>query len=377
VGGSDRDRTAYVALVEAHGIPVAIGHAAANVPPGAEVIVSSAIASDNPEIQAARTTRRRGELLAELVELRPSIVVAGAHGKTTTASMIAFCLDRLGLDPTFLIGGEVPQLGGNARPGAGWLVAEGDESDRSLLLLRPRVAVITNVELDHHATFASQAEVEALFGSWLELLPDGATVVRGEEVEPPPDLVLRVPGEHNRANAACALAALAAAGVDVAAAAAVLAEFSGAGRRFQTVGEARGVRVVDDYAHHPTELSATLAAARGEAAEGRVVCIFQPHLFSRTRHLAHELAAALAAADEAIVCDVYPARESPLAGVTGKLVVERLVERRPGMPVGWAPALKDAAALAAARARPGDLVLTVGAGDVERVGPMLLERLGA
>src|SRR2546423_7724119 len=155
VGGSDRARSSYVARLEAAGIPVAIGHDASNVPAGAEVIVSSAISADNPEV-AGRDVRRRGELLAELVELRPSIVIAGAHGKTTTAGMVAFCLDGLGLDPAFLIGGEIPQLGGNARAGGGWLVAEGDESDRSLELLHPRVAVVTNVELAHHATFASQ-----------------------------------------------------------------------------------------------------------------------------------------------------------------------------------------------------------------------------
>jgi UDP-N-acetylmuramate--alanine ligase len=378
VGGSDRARSPYVEALERAGIPVSVGHDAANVPAGAEVIVSSAITADNPELAAATgPVRRRGELLAELVELRRAIVVAGAHGKTTTAAMIAFCLDRLGLDPAFLIGGEVPQLGGNAGAGHGWLVAEGDESDRSLLLLRPRVAVITNVDLDHHATFASRAEVEELFERWLESLPEGAAIVRGEELAPPAGLVLAVPGEHNRSNAACALAALEAAGVDRAAAAGVLPEFRGAGRRFQPVGEAGGVRVVDDYGHHPAEVAATLAAARSLAAGGRVLAVFQPHLYSRTRHLASELAEALAAADEAIVCDVYPAREEPIAGVSGKLVVERLAELRPGRSVGWAPRLEDAALLAAERARPGDLVLTIGAGDVDRAGPLLLELLGA
>ena len=162
VGGSDRARSSYVERLEEAGVRVTIGHEAANVPDGAEVIVSSAIAADNPEV-AGREVRLRGELLAELVELRPSIVVAGAHGKTTTAGMIAFCLDRLGEDPAFLIGGEIAQLDGNARAGGGWLVAEGDESDRSLELLRPRIAVLTNVELDHHATFASEEEVRELF----------------------------------------------------------------------------------------------------------------------------------------------------------------------------------------------------------------------
>ena len=377
VGGSDRTRSSYVAALEDAGIRVVIGHDAANVPAGAEVVASSAIAADNPEVAAASgPVRGRGELLAELVELRPSIVVAGAHGKTTTAAMIAYCLDRLGLDPAFLIGGEVPQLGGNARAGEGWLVAEGDESDRSLLLLRPRVAVVTNVDLDHHSTFASRAEVEALFEDWLAALPDGAAVVRGADVASVPELELAIPGEHNRLNAACALAALAAAGVDRSAAEGALPGFRGAGRRFQLVGEAAAVRVFDDYGHHPAEVAATLAAARTVAGNGRVLAVFQPHLYSRTRHLAWELAAALAAADDAVVCDVYPAREKPLPGVTGKLVAERLSELRPGLPVGWAPRLEDAAALAAGRARGGDIVLTIGAGDVDRAGPMILELLG-
>ena len=373
VAGSDRARSAYTELLEADGVPVAIGHAAENVPPGWEVVASSAIAPDNPEL--AGGFRRRGELLAELVELRPSIVVAGAHGKTTTAAMIAFALDRLGLDPAFLIGGTVSQLGGNARAGEGWLVAEGDESDRSLGLLRPRIAVVTNVELDHHATFASLAEVEALFEGWLASLGSGAAIVRGEDVEPPPGLELAVPGEHNRRNAACAIAALDAAGVAPEDSARVLAKFRGAGRRLEAKGAKGGVRVYDDYGHHPTEVAATLAAARSLAGGGRVVVLFQPHLFSRTRHLAHELAVALADADASYVTDVYAAREEPLPGVTGKLVVDRLTELRPGMPVGWAPRLEDAAALVAAQARPGDLVLTVGAGDVDRAAPLIFERI--
>ena len=373
VAGSDRARSLYTELLDAEGIPVTIGHSARSVPAGWEVVASSAISPDNPEL--AGGFRRRGDLLAELVALRPSIVVAGAHGKTTTAAMIAFALDRLGLDPAFLVGGNVPQLGGNARAGEGWLVAEGDESDRSLELLRPRIAVVTNVELDHHATFASQAEVEELFERWLDSLGPGAVVIRGADVESPESLELAVPGEHNRRNAACAVAALAAAGVALEDAARVLAGFRGAGRRFEARGEAGGVRVFDDYGHHPTEVAATLAAARTVADGGRILVLFQPHLFSRTRHLARELAVALAAADAACLTDIYPAREVPVPGVSGKLVADRLAELRPGMPVGWAPRLEDAAALVAGQARPGDLILTVGAGDVDRAGPLVLERL--
>jgi UDP-N-acetylmuramate--alanine ligase len=370
VGGSDRERSSYVERLEAAGVPVTIGHQAGNVPDDAEVIVSSAIAPDNPEVTRARVTKR-GELLAELVALTPSIVVAGAHGKTTTTAMIAFVLDRLGLDPAFVIGGEIPQLGGNGRAGEGWLVAEGDESDRSLESLRPQIAVVTNVDLDHHATFASEAEVRELFERWLAEAP---AAVRGEELEPVA-LALGVPGEHNRRNAAAALAALELAGVPRKEAERVLREFTGAGRRFERRGEARGVRVYDDYGHHPREIAATLAAARAAVGSGRVLVVFQPHLYSRTRHLAHELAGALTAADAVAVTSVYAAREEPVEGVEGRLVVEALVAERPGMPVAWAPELEDAVRFVSRRARPGDLVLTIGAGDVERAGPLLLEEL--
>ncbi len=370
VGGSDQARSSYVEKLETAGIPVAIGHDAANVPEEAEVIVSTAVAPDNPEI-AGRAVRKRGELLAELVELRQSIVVAGAHGKTTTAGMIAFCLDRLGLDPAFVIGGEVPQLGGNGRAGEGWLVAEGDESDRSLELLRPGIAVLTNVELDHHTTFASQAEVRTLLDRWLDAAPEQ---VRGDELEPV-HLELRVRGEHNRRNAAAALAALELAGVARADAEGVLLEFEGAGRRFEPRGEVHGVRVFDDYGHHPTEIAATVATARAAANGGRVLVVFQPHLYSRTRHLASELGAALAAADTVAVTDVYGSREAPIGGVDGKLVVDAVATERPGMEIGWTPSLEDAARFLARRARPGDLVLTIGAGDVDRAAPLILEAL--
>jgi UDP-N-acetylmuramate--alanine ligase len=371
VGGSDRVRSSYVERLESLGIRVAIGHDPSVVPEDAEVIVSSAIAPDNPEVSRARVIKKRGELLAELVELRRSIVVAGAHGKTTTTAMIAFVLDRLGLDPAYLIGGEIPQLGGNARAGEGWLVAEGDESDRSLELLRPQIAVLTNVDLDHHATFASESEVRGLFERWLAQAPE---VVRGDELQPA-GIELGVPGEHNRRNAATALAALELAGVERRSAERTLAEFTGASRRFEPRGEAGGVLVYDDYGHHPREIGATLAAARAAAGQGRVLVLFQPHLYSRTRHLAHELAGALAAADAVAVTRVYAAREEPVDGVDGNLVVEELASARPGMPIAWMPELNQAVRFLSSRARPGDLVLTIGAGDVQQAGPMLLEEL--
>ena len=364
--GWDRNETQYLEPVRAAGIPVTIASDAPPAPEGWETVVSTAYPA------VAGTSR--AAFLAELAGHARTIVVAGAHGKTTTAGMIAYVLRELGLDPSWAIGGEVPQLGTHARAGSGWFVVEGDESDRTVASLPADVAVVTNVDLDHHATFGSRAEVEELFAGWLAGLPD-ARVVRGDEVEPL-DVPLAVPGAHNRRNAATALAALEAAGVAREDALGALRTFRGAGRRLEPRGEAGGVRVVDDYGHHPAEVEASLRAARELAGDGRLLVLFQPHLYSRTRHLDRELAAALALADAACVADVYPAREAPLPGVTGKLVVERLSELRPGMLVGWAPAVADGAAIVAAAARPGDLVVTVGAGNVDAAVPLILERLG-
>ena len=359
VAGWDRVETPYLAHLA--GIDVAIAPEPPLPPAGWEVYVSTAFAG-------RVDGHPRAELLAELVSLRRSIVVAGVHGKTTTSAMIAFCLDRLGLDPAFLIGGDVAQLGANAGAGQGWLVVEGDESDRSVAALRPEVAVLLNVDLDHHTTFGSRAEVEALFEEWLAHVPQ---VVRAEQLAPV-ELELAVPGEHNRRNAAAALAALELAGVARADAERVLVEFTGVGRRLERKGEAGGVAVLDSYAHHPAELAADIAAA---PSGGRVLVLFQPHLYSRTLHLAHEFAVALSAADAVCVTDVYPAREEPLPGVSGRLIVEELATVRPGMRIGWAPTLDAAVGLLAAWTRSGDTVLTLGAGDVDRAGPLLLEAL--
>jgi UDP-N-acetylmuramate--alanine ligase len=359
VGGWDRVSTPYLRQLE--GVPVELAPEPV-VPEGwPEVVVSTAYRN------RARG-KPRAEFLAELISLQRSIVVAGAHGKTTTAAMIAFCLDRLGNDPSFLIGGEVPQLGGNARAASGWLVVEGDESDRTIAALRPEIAVVTNVDLDHHSEFASLAEVEELFSKWAAAAPRS---VLGSELEPV-DLELAIAGEHNRRNAAVALAALGAAGVDREEAAQVLVGFEGAGRRLEVRGHPGGVDVIDSYAHHPAEIAADLAAVRDG---GRVLALFQPHLYSRTRHLASELGEALAAADVVAVTEVYRAREEPVEGVTGKLVVDAVVEARPGMEVGWTPTVKDGARFLARRARAGDRVLTLGAGDVDRAVPLLLEAL--
>jgi UDP-N-acetylmuramate--alanine ligase len=331
-------------------------------PPGFEVVLSTA--------HLGRAEGRpRAELLAELVSLRRSIVVGGAHGKTTTASMIAYVLRELGGDPAWIVGGVVPQLGGNAGTGSGWLVVEGDESDRSIGLLRPEVAVVTNVELDHHATFASEAELAEFLQHWLGLVP---TVVRGWQLEPFAG-PLAVPGEHNRRNAAAALAALEHAGVDPTAAVEALAGFEGVGRRFELVGEQGGVRVYDDYGHNPTEIAATLGTARGEAS-GRLIAVYQPHVYERTRHLAHELGAALALADAAVVTDVIGGRDAPRPGVTGKLVLESVPT---GVRRGWAPSLDAAAEIALAWARPGDVVVTLGVGEPWRIARAVVDGLAA
>jgi UDP-N-acetylmuramate--alanine ligase len=354
VAGWDKVGTPYVGDLDATIAPEPV------VPDGWEVVVSTAY-RDRVE------GRSRAEFLAELVSLQRSIVVSGAHGKTTTTAMIAFALDRLGHDPSFLIGGDVPQLGGNARAGTGWLVAEGDESDRTIAALRPDIAVVLNVDLDHHSEFGSLAEVEALFDEWLASVPKA---LRGPFE--PAALELVVPGDHNRRNAAAALAALEAAGVE--GGERVLPDFRGVGRRFEPVGEAGGVTVVDDYAHNPAKVAALLDAAR-ERTQGRVLALFQPHLPSRTRHVWRELGSALTRADAAVVTEIYAAREEVPPGLSGRLVVDSAGEARPGMTLGWAPELADAARLVSSWARPGDLVLTIGAGDVDRAAPLIVEAL--
>jgi UDP-N-acetylmuramate--alanine ligase len=362
VAGWEPNDTPYLAHLA--GVPLDRSVEPPAPPAGWEVFVSTAYAG-------RVDGRPRAELLAELVSLRRSIVVAGAHGKTTTSAMIAYCLDRLGDDPAFLVGGEIPQLGGNARAGAGWLVVEGDESDGTVAFLRPEIGVLLNVELDVHSPeVGTRAELERLFDEWLGHVP---RVVRAEELDPV-SLPLAVPGEHNRRNAAAAVAALELAGFARADVERVLVGFAGAGRRLEVKGEAGDVLVLDSYAHHPAELRADLAAMRN-GRSGRVLALFQPHLYSRTQHLAHGFAAALAEADAACVSDVYPAREAPVPGVSGKLIVDALAALRPGMRIGWGPSLQDAARIVASWARPGDVVLTLGAGDVDSAAPLLLELL--
>ena len=405
VSGCDRSADG-VKQLRAEGIAAVLGHDPAHLHAGVEVFVSGAVARDEPELARAREldlrVLHRAELLAELVAGRRSICVAGAHGKTTTSALIAYVLSELGADPTFLVGGQVSQLGTNGRAGAGpLLVAEADESDGSLARLAPACAIVLNIELDHHDHFASLGELEALFAEWTARVPADGLVVLGDGLDlpavaerrcagvgpgegwraldvhadadgtrftlaipgrDPQPACLAIPGAHNAANAVAALAALDWAGIEPARALAPLARFRGAGRRFERHGEVAGVRLVDDYAHHPTELAATLAAARPIAGDGRLIACFQPHMPWRTRAFAAEFAAALGAADLACVCDVYVARGEGEEGVTGELIVER-----GGSALAYTPTYAAAAAWIVERARPGDLVLTMGAGPVDSV----------
>jgi UDP-N-acetylmuramate--alanine ligase len=408
VSGSDRAESSYSARLSAAGIEASIGHDAANLPDGAEVVASTAIPDDNPELARARaeglTVVHRGDMLAEIAGLKRSIAVAGAHGKTTTSGMIAHVLRETGREPAFVIGGELRAAGTNAAWGeGGWIVVEADESDRSFLKLSPDVAVVTNIELDHHTTYASEADLADAFEAFaaqsgdriawtqaplaadalrygigegdlqateLELVPGGsrfsAAVPRLEGSDPSVAVTLRVPGEHNVLNALAALAACRAAGVPLEEAARAIASFGGTGRRFEARGSTKsGARVFDDYAHHPTEVRATLEAARTLGAT-RVVACFQPHLYSRTQHLAQQFGEALALADAVVVVDVYPAREraEDFPGVSGRLVAAAAARAGHGRPVYWLPSMDDAARMLEGDLREGDVLLTLGAGDI-------------
>src|SRR5436190_882748 len=402
VTGSDRAESSYMERLRAAGLRPRVGHDADAVPPDAEVVVSTAILGDNPELVRARERGQRilhrGELLAELWAVRRLIAVAGTHGKTTTAGMLAHALRDVA-DPSFVLGGELPgaaEDGGTTNAGLGegeWIVAEADESDASFLELRPEVAVVTNVELDHHSRWSSRRELIDAFQRFCEpaaglaLPADGSldqlagsqAIARFDERSPGPELSLEIPGRHNLANARAALAAVELSGLDLRAAAERLASFPGMLRRLELKGHRNGAAIYDDYAHHPTEVEATLAALR-ELAPGRLIAVFQPHLYSRTKALAQGFGKALAAADEIGVLDVYPAREErvgPLAGVSGLAVARAASDRAGGRPVWWLVDAGRAERALAPRLREGDVLVTIGAGDIFRLADALVDDRGA
>ncbi len=383
VSGSDRADSSYMGRLRVAGLAPVVGHDAANLPEGAEVIVSTAIDDGNPELRLARergqAVRHRGELLAELCAEKRLIAIAGTHGKTTTTAMLVWALREIGADPAFFVGGEVPGLGPEGAPrnagwGEGeWVVAEADESDASFLELTPEIAVITNIEMDHHSRWGSIAELRAAFDR----------VRRGREdsristlASPgPAGLSLAVPGRAQRAQCSRRARRRRLAGFDLDAAAAALAGFPGVHRRLELKGERDGARIYDDYAHHPTEVRAALEALR-EMSPSRLIAVFQPHLYSRTKALAEQFGAALALADEVAVLDVYPAREEPvgeLAGVSGLDVARAAADRMGGRRVFWTPTIAQAQAALEPRLEPGSVLVTIGAGDVFKIGEALVE----
>ena len=399
VSGSDRSDGPYMDHLRAAGLEPRVGHDADAVPADADVVVSTAVGNENPELAIAREREQRvmhrGELLAEICSMKRLIAVAGTHGKTTTAGMLAHALAATGADPAFLLGGELPGAGdgaaaANARWGDGeWIVAEADESDASFLHLRPEVAVVTNVELDHHSHWSSRAELIDAFGRFcaptrglalpadgaLDALAEGQRVVAFDTDRPGPPLRLRVPGRHNLMNARAALAAIELAGLEVEGAADALSSFPGMLRRLELKGRRDGAAVYDDYAHHPTEVDATLSALR-ELRPRRLIAVFQPHLYSRTKALAPGFGRALAAADEIGVLDVYPAREEPvgpLAGVTGLDVARAAADHAEGRPVWWLVDAERAARAITPRLREGDVLVTIGAGDIYLLAERLVE----
>jgi UDP-N-acetylmuramate--alanine ligase len=419
VTGSDLKASAGLEALAAQGASIRIGHDAANVGDPDVVVISSAIPGNNPELVEARARSipvlMRAQALAALLADLRTIAVAGTHGKTTTTSMAAVVLERAGVDPTYVIGGELNESGSNARAGRGDVaVTEADESDGSFLLLAPDVGIVTNVEEDHLDFYSGREEIRSAFRLFAERCavvvacgddPGVREVCAGLErvvtygFDADNDAVLRetapveggatgtltvdgadavirlqVPGRHNLLNAAAVVLAVREVGVDLSRAAAGLAEFGGVRRRFETRGRAGGAVFVDDYAHHPSEISATLAAAR-TGSPGRVIAVFQPHRYTRTRAMWRELGESLAAADVVVVTDVYGAGESPEPGVTGKLLVEALLDLEPGKRVAYLPRRSELAAYVARSIRPGDLVLTLGAGDITMLADEILRRL--
>jgi UDP-N-acetylmuramate--alanine ligase len=424
VSGSDRRDTPTLLALRALGARVAVGHDPAHLEDADTVVVSTAIRADNPELVAARArglpVLPRAVALAAVMAGRRSIAVAGTHGKTSTTSMLTVAVQACGADPSFAIGGDLNESGSNAHAGEGDVfVAEADESDRSFLLLSPFGAIVTNVEADHLDNYGDLAAVEAAFDRFLGTVdPKGFVVVCADDPGaarlrgvPAPAQVrtygraadadlrlvdlavaqdgtsytavldgrelgrvhIQVPGEHMALNSAAALLAGLELGLPADALIEGLARFGGVHRRFELKGVVGGVRVYDDYAHHPTEVTAQLRAARAVAGDGRLIVAFQPHLYSRTREFAEGFGRALGLADEVVVMEVYGAREDPVPGVTGAMVADAVP--LPAEQVLFEPSWSAAAPALAARARPGDLIVTMGAGDVSMVGPEVLEAL--
>lgn len=420
VAGSDLSESAATARLAGKGARIYIGHDAAHVAREAPdvVVFSSAVPADNAELRYARSNGipvvSRGEMLARLMQNHKGIAVSGTHGKTTVTSMISLILERSGADPTLVVGGEVSDLGTNAKAGRGpYFVAEADESDRSFLHLAPTIAVVTNVDADHLENYADIDDIIAAFRAFLSKIPgDGVAIVCGddenamraapshcsvvtyglngpydytvEDIEMMPfgsravvkergdtlgQLSLRVPGRHNIANALAAIAAARAVGVSFEQAADALAAFRGAKRRLDVLGEERGVLVIDDYAHHPTEIRATLAAVRN--LKRRVVAVFQPHRYTRTKHLLHELASSFGDADQVVLTEIYAALEPPIPGVTIDLLAEQM-RSACGDKVALVRDLDAVPGFLLAATRPGDVVVTIGAGNVRRAGEAFL-----
>jgi UDP-N-acetylmuramate--alanine ligase len=421
VDGCDQSPDGAADLVR-QGIPVQVGHSPDHLAGHRALVVSSAIPKDHPEILRARATGipvvRRAEALAEATAGGRLVGISGTHGKSTTTVMTTEALKSAGVDATGVVGARVAAWNGNLSAGADTVfVVEADEYDRSFLALSPDVAVVTNIEADHLDIYRDLADIERAFGQFVRgarcivicaddpranalRTPPSAEVVRygignaqarlvadGIELhdgrttfdvrfdgDPAGRVTLGVPGEHNVRNALAALAVgVAGWGVPVRQMAGGLARFVGAERRFQRIGDAGGVTIIDDYAHHPTELRATLAAARAAFGTRRIVVAFQPHLFTRTRDFAGDFAAALATADAVYLADIYPAREQPIAGVTSALIADAMTQL--GRAPAWTGARAVLGAALAAGVRAGDVVLTVGAGDITRTAPELLALL--
>lgn len=426
VSGSDLKESRNTERLKKYGARIEIGHKAEHIGDADVVVVSSAIPAKNPEVKSAKKEKvpilRRAEMLARLCQGKKNIAVAGTHGKTTTTSMIAHMMDTCGLDPTFLIGGELNDIGSNARFGRGeYLIAEADESDGSFLNLSPQIIVLTNIEADHLDYYGDIMHIEEVFLQFADKIPpDGLAVVCGDcpnlrklmgsmdkkfvtyglgeendlrarnlsfqSLSSSFDVYLKdkhlgqvhltVPGVHNIYNALAAITLGTSLNLPIDEIAESLKSFSGVQRRFQLVGQVSDVTVVDDYAHHPTELRATLEAAE-RGPWNRIVCIFQPHRFSRTRFLGSDFGDAFSPAHLSIVTDVYAAGEEPIPGVTGKVLVEAILQRNPRKSVIYLPKKSDVLDFLASHVKQGDLVLTAGAGDIWTVGEGLLEMLKA